>query len=67
LHIETASISNWTKEPAWVASFDRLKKGNVGKTLMQKREQSTAPEWHSKIYRTRRGSRRPIAAILKTK
>jgi hypothetical protein len=34
---------------------------------VQKREQSTAPEWHSKICRTRGGSRRPITATLKEK
>jgi hypothetical protein len=39
----------------------------VGKALVQKREQSTAPEWHGKIWRTRSGGRRPIAARLKEK
>jgi hypothetical protein len=36
-----------------------LSKGNVGKALMQKREQGTAPEWHGKICRMRSSRERP--------
>ena len=36
-----------------------LSKGNVGKALVQKREQGTAPEWHGKICRMRSSRKRP--------